>query len=75
VDFVTFINSLFGRKIQKQIKAHFDHIQRCLDKASKVVELGDPVAYLTFDDKGKIVCRYCNPGQCPGPHEHGESEH
>ena len=65
MDFITFQKSLMGRKIQKQVKA-------AQGQAGKLVELGTQGAYLAVDDAGKIVCRYCTPGQNPGPYEHGE---
>jgi hypothetical protein len=72
MDFITFQKSLMGRKIQKQVKAAHRHIRWQLGQAGKLVELGTQGAYLAVDDAGKIVCRYCTPGQNPGPYEHGE---
>lgn len=58
----SFLGSVQGRKIQKQVKAAHEHILIHLRRATDQVDLyrGD---YLTVDDKGKIVLRHCSPGE------------
>lgn len=67
-----YLGSVQGRKKQKQIKADFEHIMQRLAEIYDLVKDSLPHgAYLTFDDHGKVVTRYCHPGQCPGEDDHG----